>query len=241
MAWLFWEKLNEESNIYDWYISFDNYLQDNKNDSTFKNYERILSGKSAEEYESEKNRIKYLKSKLNKWIDENRESESINNLCAEIKSISKIYEELHEDLDLYFFASDTILSRIVFEIISENCQSFHIISNFKLSPNNSLDAVIKGLQVRNRDDFVRTGMVNLLNRIFRISNDFWDNMIINITAGYKVTIPYLTVLAQINKCPIYYIFEDTDALMKIPDIPLNIDWNVFSENEDWFSIWNRTA
>jgi len=59
-------------------------------------------------------------------------------------------------------------------------------------------------------------------------------MIINITAGYKVTIPYLTVLAQINKCPIYYIFEDTDALMKIPDIPLNIDWNVFSENEDWF-------
>jgi len=33
---------------------FDNYLQDNKNDSTFKNYERILSGKSAEEYESER-------------------------------------------------------------------------------------------------------------------------------------------------------------------------------------------
>jgi len=103
-----------------------------------------------------------------------------------------------------------------------------------LSPNNSLDAVIKGLQVKNRDEFVRTGMVNLLNRIFRISNDFWDNIIINITAGYKATIPYLTVLAQINKCPIYYIFEDTDALVKIPNIPLNIDWNIFNKNEDWF-------
>lgn len=213
---------------------FDNYLQSNENDLTFKNFESVLSDKSADEYESEENRIKYLKTRLNEWIGKNRESKYINNLCAEIKSVSKIYEELHEDLDLYFFTSDTILSRIVFEIISENWQSFNTISNFKLSPNNSLDAVIKGLQVKNRDEFVRTGMVNLLNRIFRISNDFWDNIIINITAGYKATIPYLTVLGQINKCPIYYIFEDTDALVKIPNIPLNIDWNIFRENEDWF-------
>ncbi|MDW7998071.1 MAG: hypothetical protein RMI30_01250, partial [Thermodesulfovibrio sp.] len=37
--------------------------------------------------------------------------------------------------------------------------------------------------------------------------------------GYKATVPFLTILAQINMCPIYYIFEETDSLIQIPNIP----------------------
>jgi len=70
-------------------------------------------------------------------------------------------------------------------------------------------------------------MSNLIDMLYKIAGGYWDNIIINITGGFKATIPFLTILAQLNGCPMYYIFEDTDALIKIPNIPFSkelIDW-----------------
>lgn len=83
--------------------------------------------------------------------------------------------------------------------------------------------VIENLQIWNKRDFNK-GMSNLIYEIYRISEYYWENIIINITGGYKATIPYLTILAQLNQCPIYYIFEDTDVLIKIPNIPFSVNW-----------------
>jgi hypothetical protein len=77
-------------------------------------------------------------------------------------------------------------------------------------------------------------MTNLINEIYKIAGGYWGNVIINITGGYKATIPYLTILGQVNKCPIYYIFEDTDALIRIPYVPIDVNWGVFEENEKFF-------
>jgi CRISPR/Cas system-associated protein Csm6 len=82
-------------------------------------------------------------------------------------------------------------------------------------------------------------MVNLIQTIENISQGYWENVIINITGGYKATVPYLTILAQVNRCPIYYIFKDTDALIKIPYIPIDIKQSIFEKHKELFRKLER--
>ncbi len=161
-----------------------------------------------------KRKINNIKKEISKWIDKEKDK---FNISAEVKSLKKISDELKEDLEVYLLASDTVLSRLAGEILQEFIP--------KIVPKCEVKKleIIKDLQIWYRKDFNK-GMSNLISKIYEISGEYWDNVVINITGGYKATIPYLTILAQINNCPIYYIFEDTDALIKIPNIPFSKDW-----------------
>ena len=59
------------------------------------------------------------------------------------------------------------------------------------------------------------------------------NILLNITGGYKATIPYLTLMGQIYNLPIYYTFEETPGhqseLIRIPQAPIAIDWGLFEK------------
>lgn len=192
---------------------FENFFNKN-NDNSAKGYFNDLKNKRVEKIEDEKSKVNYFKKVLEKWISEDKDKK---NISAEIKSLIKLKEELKDDFKIYFLCSDTILSKLAGEIIE------NVISQIM---DNIIELNIKtiaGLQIWDRDEFNK-GMGNLIAEIYDISEENWDNVIINITGGYKATIPYLTILAQINNCPIYYIFEDTDALIKIPNIPLSKEW-----------------
>lgn len=72
------------------------------------------------------------------------------------------------------------------------------------------------------------GMANLISKIHSFANEYWENVLINMAGGYKATIPFLTIIAQLNECSLYHIFEETDALMEVPRISFSIelfDWN----------------
>jgi len=209
----------------------ENYNDENMN-GIFNNYFSALKDKDFNDYENEKSRIKYLRSKLSNWV-KNKDKNELINFCAEVKSIFKICEEINDNIEIYFLTSDTILSNIAFEVIKENWKSLPYLSSLEIHPVDKENAVIKDLQINDRDRF-KNGLINLINRIDSISQGYWENIVFNITAGYKAVIPYLTILAQINKCPIYYIFENTDTLMNIPFIPIDVQWNVFKKNEDFF-------
>ncbi len=192
---------------------FENYKKNN-NESFKKVYEYFFKNKlRSNKYDDEKGRIEIIYEKINKWLENNKDP----NISAEVKSLKKISEELNEDLEVYLLASDTVLSRIAGEILEE--QIPNIVPNCEVKKL----YVIENLQIWNRRDFNK-GMSNLISKIYEISGEYWDNVIINITGGYKATIPYLTILAQLNNCLIYYIFEDTDSLIKIPNIPFSKDW-----------------
>lgn len=77
-------------------------------------------------------------------------------------------------------------------------------------------------------------MHNLIKRVEEISEGYYKNVLFNISGGYKVTIPYLTVMAQINSCDMYYIFEEHDELIKIPSVPIVIDDEIFSNHYNKF-------
>ncbi len=192
---------------------FENFFENNDN-STVRNYYEDLKNKRENEYARNETKINAIKKAITDWI--NKEKEKFN-ISAEIKSLKKISEELKENLEVYLLASDTVLSKHAGEILKECIPEIMPECEVK-----ELD-IIKDLQIWDRRDFNK-GMSNLISKIYEISDEYWDNVVINITGGYKATIPYLTILAQINNCPIYYIFEDTDALIKIPNIPFSKDW-----------------
>jgi len=177
--------------------------------------------------------IKELKTATKQALKNNR------NYSAEIKSILSIAKELKENVvEVYLLATDTVLSRLACELIEE-----WFIENNKGEPTidvkfNEKQDVIEELQIENSQTFQK-GLVNLITRFYAICGDYFDGVIINITGGYKAIIPYLTILGQVNKVPVKYIFEDTDTLIEIPFLPLIIDNDLFEKYEKEFYLIDK--
>lgn len=191
---------------------FDNYFE-YSSDKTFKNHFEALKDRQSKDYSNELGKIEGIKKKISFWLKET----DVKNASAEIKSLIKLKENLQDDFEVYLFSSDTILGRLAGEILEEGLKKLSEFEDGRIT----LD-IIGDLQVKDSKKFMN-GMQNLIEKTFKITNGYWDNTVINITGGYKATIPYLTILSQLNGCPIYYIFEDQDALIKIPSLPLSTE------------------
>mgnify|MGYP000428985216 CR=1 FL=1 len=204
---------------------FENYLEKKDDTNFIKAYNYFKNNKiKAEGLDNELNRRKYIEKSLNEKYFKNNP-----NASAEIKSLLKLKKELDDKLEIHLLYSDTALSRLAAEILQNSLSYYDELNDCTINQPKK----IVGLQIWDRNEFNK-GMVNLINTIYKISQGYWENIIINITGGYKANVPYLTILGQINKCEIYYIFEDTDALIKIPYAPIDINWRVFEENETFF-------
>lgn len=203
---------------------FEKYNEEN---SDLIDYLNLLKDKLSKEYDNEQRKISYIKGKVKNFVNEHADDISV---CAELKSIVKIKKEINKDVEVYLLVSDTILGKVAGEIVKDILTS----DRYRFSVNGPY--VILGLQTKDRDDFLKEGMGNLIDRIYDIAQYNWRDVIINITGGFKATIPYLTILAQFNGCDIYYIFEDSDALIKIPPIPLREDLINFYELAKYYEV-----
>jgi len=152
-------------------------------------------------------------------------------ISAEIKSLFKLREEKNnEKLEVYLLATDTIASALASEIVTEILEK----EGLKVYYNPDFD-VIKDLQVEDFNRFEK-GKNKLIERISKLIDEFVkneksnkkrkfikENVIFNITGGYKGVIPILTILAQLYECEIFYIFEESNDPITIPRIPINFD------------------
>lgn len=155
--------------------------------------------------------------------------------CAELTSTGKIARDLKEDLQVQLLATDTIHSCLAAKILRENFQDISF-DEFKAKFHfNPKQDVIKNLQVYNRQDFSRHGLRLLVQRLMSIIESCGGNCVLNITGGYKAIIPYLTIIGQVNKLPIYYIFEESSELITLPQVPLIIDWSLFEKHAGDFA------
>lgn len=191
---------------------FENYLK--KNNDIKDHYEAIKE-KSNKDWDdtSTQNRINAIKDAVLKWAGKNP------NASAEIKSINKLSEYLRDNMDIHLISTDTVLSRLAAEII---CKLLSDRKEINISFNVKND-VISGLQVKDYNELKEYGLSNLVQRIISIINGYYDNIIFNITGGFKAFIPYLTIMAAVNKFDLVYIFEDTDTLISIRPLPIKID------------------
>lgn len=206
---------------------FTNYLDANRNSAFRDAYETIRKSPASEwaDYEFE---ISDLRTANLDFIVDKRESAS-----AELQSIAKIQAELQDDIQVRLLASDTIASRLAAEILADETAT-SVLGDQVLVEFDAGTDVIKGLQVENPKVFTNEGMTSLIQKIDAISANAggWQSVAINITGGFKATVPYLTIWAQLYRVPLYYNFEDTDALIKIPQAPLVIDWGLMERHSD---------
>jgi putative CRISPR-associated protein (TIGR02619 family) len=170
------------------------------------------------------------------------------NTSAEIASLIQIQQELELPIEVYLIATETIHSHLCAELIQDWFKKFPQ-ENISVQ---STVKVIQGLQVRDKSLFEKKGVVHLIEELNRIAQNgnYWDDCVFNITGGYKAIIPFMTILAQIKKRPLYYIFEEGDndkyELIEIPKSPLSFDlsffddyWDVFEELESQFISKNK--
>ena len=147
---------------------------------------------------------------------------------AEIKSLINIAKNpkfQNHYLEVIPIATDTILAPMCAEVLK-----ILIEKNLKIDVNYSEQYIIEDLQVGDYKRY-KKGLINLLNKLNGFSN---EELILNITGGFKGVIPYMTIYGQVNSIPLFYIFEFTSALIEIPQVPLTIDYNIFEKEWETF-------
>jgi len=163
------------------------------------------------------------------------------NASAEIKSILAIAKKFPaEEIHVHLLATHTLLSDLAAQMIKGWFDEFCSDPNINVYYE-SRDDAIKGLQILNSITFEKEGVSNLFNRCEQIYGGDRDNTIINITGGYKALLPFMTIFAQVNGIPIYYIFEDTDELIHIPQAPVQIDLGIFEKYAHNFAELENTV
>ena len=85
---------------------------------------------------------------------------------------------------------------------------------------------IKGMQVRDGNAFRRIGVNSLFDAIDGLSKDrALDDIRLHATGGYKGIIPYMVLYGMFRGIPVSYIYEFSEALITLPAIPIEFDWD----------------
>lgn len=152
--------------------------------------------------------------------------------CAEIKTLLEFYKQEKAkrnkdfEMEIYLISTDTPASALAAKLIKENIRKFN--ENIKISD----IYVAEGLQTEDYKKFQNVGIDKLFKYIVDEilekdeEKDIFDDTktIINISGGYKALIPYMTLFAQVYDLESIYIYEDSDSLITIPPLPIQIDW-----------------
>jgi len=203
---------------------FTNYREHNENELLSL---KILENKQCSDWGDYDSDINSTRTTIRRWFEKEGKK-----AAAEIKSILKLKGKFG-DIKVVLLATDTILSVIAAQLLEEYFTNKGIDCEFCESKGNicACENVIKGLQVQDSLQFERKGIINLVKKLSQLIKDYGkDEVVFNITGGYKATIPYITLMGQIYRIPTYYIFEDTDDLIKIPQAPVDFDFSIIDEN-----------
>lgn len=185
---------------------FTNYL---KNNNSFKSQFETLSDlpySSSKDYTPE---IEKIRKDFNS-VQKNPK------LSAEINTLVKLKEEVGDQLELYAFTTDTILSKLAAEIIKEKYQDEFNFKEIK---------IIEGLQTADFQKFDSVGFSRLISGFKQVVLNQSDEKetYLAVSGGYKAIIPPLTILGQIYNVQLVYIYEDSDDLIYFPSLPIHFD------------------
>lgn len=156
---------------------------------------------------------------------------------AEITSILKIAEKIQEKdadakIEVQLLATDTALSVSAAKLIGLFFKNSDIVSVREFEKETDFVASL-GVKPKSGDvanTYYDTGLQNLVDKlmgeggIIKKAKKDGLNPVINFSGGYKSTIPVLTIIAQLENIPMYYIYEDSDHLMEVGNLPFDFDW-----------------
>ena len=175
---------------------------------------------------------------------ESIEKKDHRNKCAsaEIQSIEAILRTADwqgVQFELHLISTETNLSFMAAEVIKA-----YFGKHARLNKEIRIKKV-KGLQIKDNIHFLEEVFQELINYVFNPDGvrqfleirDF--PAVLNITGGYKGTIPVLTILGQILKIPIVYLYENSDQLITLHPLPISFNWMHMELLRYYFSQTNK--
>lgn len=158
---------------------------------------------------------------------------------AEITSILEIAkkirnEDVNAEIEVQLLATDTALSVSAAKLIGLFFENSDMVSVREFVKETDFVASL-GVKPKSGDianAYYDAGLQNLVDKLMgeggiikkAKKNEF--NPVINFSGGYKSTIPVLTIIAQLEGIPMYYIYEDSDHLMEVGNLPFSFDWGI---------------
>mgnify|MGYP001290205036 CR=1 FL=1 len=136
------------------------------------------------------------------------------NTCAELATLKKIDPEAKSDI--YLLCTETVTGYMCGRVLQR-----HLGEKAKIQ-------IIPGLQVKDAKKFEQEGFFNLVEAVKAIKNDEAE-VLLNISGGYKALIPPLTLLAQLERIPLYYMYEDSEEVIETGSLPISFDWEVIEQ------------
>jgi CRISPR/Cas system-associated protein Csm6 len=162
------------------------------------------------------------------WVLDSKATENTK-ASAELSTLYKFKAE-HEFDTVYFICTDTALSVLAAECMKDYSPllqgiDVHIIRIPHLKVKDYDEFKKNALGNLVYDEFKKHGLSNLVEKIVSIINqESAENLLMNISGGYKAFLPFLTVLTQIYKIPAFYLYEESEQLIQFPLLPINFDW-----------------
>ncbi len=159
-------------------------------------------------------------------------------LCgAEINSTYSIVKQkfLQDNYEMYLLVSDTQDGERTGEILKEyftNEKSSVKFTNVHIKE-------IKGLTGEERMEFKNKGLKEMANTLVDLSSQSPEITIINATGGYKAQISFATLIGQILKIPVYYMFEQFNEIIELPPMPVSFDYSLWMKNYDLLESLER--
>lgn len=141
---------------------------------------------------------------------------------AELNSLHR-YGLLEGD-EVILLATDTADGRACAHTLSRVIEETWLGSRTKIER-------IEGLQVRDAERLRRTGLTRLLQTVLTYVEDpqrqYGGGLVLNPTGGFKGIVPFLTTVGMIFHVPTFYVFEFSDALIRLPPLPISFDLELF--------------
>jgi len=184
----------------------------------------------------------------NCWIAINDFNINID-ASAEISSLFKIMRqnEDNNDYEIHLIATDSTLSILAAEFIRDRLNEYFSgkikYKDYTITRQNEHKGLnvnvyfepqkdyVKDLNANNANSF-NTGLRNLIVKINEKDPDKNNpngspQLILNMTGGYKGLIPILTLYSQLKRCELCYQFDDSIEVLRIPQIPIDIETSFF--------------
>jgi len=185
--------------------------------------------------------IRIKKNEVNNIFNDNNAIEKLKNFSAElngilsyydIKNLGKIDNQILNDYQI-LLSTDTYVGKLTSEFIKEILQQI----GFKNIYVESIDK----LNTKNTENFTE-GIKELRDVIYNkyVSNDGYANYkkVFNLTGGFKSVNAYLNVLGMFYADEIIYVFETKTDLIKIPKLPIKINYEELKDLYEEFLMIN---
>lgn len=173
-------------------------------------------------WDEKKEQIDAVKRQIEDGLKNVSPQSDLDDTSAEIKSLVKMGLEKNDQVIL--ITSDTIDGKLCGEAVKK------FLITMGLSTEGSVQVkAIEGLQASDGVRFKKEGLKNLLNYLVKLE---YQDVIFNLTGGYKSVAPYLSLMGMVFNKPVKYIHENSSDVLTLPGVPLILDDSLILRIED---------